>query len=327
MLLISQFSMYALALILFFRTAPEIHIRWAYASWKTAKEMLRYGMHTLTSSIGQLLQTRSAPVLIPYFLPLRYLAYYAVSVKLLDYVSDGLARIGMVTVPNAAELMASKEKKALVNLGVYTNRYCVVIFAPLAIFLLNYRLEALSLWIRPDFAAECAYLLPAMLIGEFAMAGQTNSVSILFGMGQHKISARFQVAEAIAATVGGALVLPRWGLYGLVWVRSICMFANRGVALCVLTAKQLEIHPLVYAWRIYGVPLAISAFVCAAEYWFKLKVAPGRSWLEIAIGTAFMGLLYVPLSWRFAILPHHREMLVDQVRRLLRIKVQQQQPA
>jgi O-antigen/teichoic acid export membrane protein len=226
----------------------------------------------------------------------------------------------MVTMPNAAELIAKRREAALVDLGIYTNRYCFALFAPLAIFLLSYGKELFSVWIRPDFAEQCAYLVPVLLIGEVITAGQTNSVSILFGMGRHKTYSRWLLAESMLAAAGVAAVLPHWGLYGVVWVRSILMAVIRGAAVCWLVARELGVSPLAYAARIYSVPTLVASGVCVALFAFKHWVSAGRNWGELFTAAAIMGVLYIPLTFRFSVAPHHREMAWGRLRQLLGLK-------
>jgi hypothetical protein len=141
-----------------------------------------------------LLQGRSATLLIAYFLPLPYLAYYTVPAKIMDYTTDGLRRIGMVTMPNAAELIA----------------------------------------MRRD-----------------------------------------------------------------------------------LVARELSVSPLAYAMRIYCVPAMLATGVWGALFAFKHGVLAGRNWGELFTAAAFMGALYIPLTFRFSVVPHHREMAWGKLRQLL----------
>jgi O-antigen/teichoic acid export membrane protein len=317
MLVIAQAGSYLLTFFFFWRAVAGTKVSPALASLKMLGEMARYGVHSFTTLLAQLLQGRSATLLIAYFLPLPYLAYYTVPARIMDYTTDGLGRIGMVTMPNATELIAIRRDAALVDLGVYTNRYCFALFAPVAIFLLSYGKELFSVWIRPDFAEQCAYLLPVLLIGELIMAGQTNSVSILFGMGRHKTYSRWLLAESLLSAAGVAAVLPHWGLYGAVWVRSLLMAVIRGVAVCWLVARELSVSPLAYAARIYSVPALVAAGVWGVLFAFKHSLVAGRNWGELFTAAALMGALYIPLTFRFSIAPHHREMAWGRLRQLL----------
>jgi O-antigen/teichoic acid export membrane protein len=305
----------------FFRSAvPRVRVSYALSSFTMMKKMLSYGVHTFTTIISNLLLSRSIPVLIAYFLPIRFLAYWTIPTRILEYTTDGFGRIGMVTAPNASELMAGGKSKELVDLAVYTNRYCFTLFTPMAVFLLTYGFELYSVWIRPEFARDCAYLIPVLLIGETIMAGQTNSVSVLFGIGRHKLYSRFLVGEAILTVAGLSLVLRPFGLYGAAWVIAILMSLNRGVCLCILVSRELGINPLQYAARIYTVPAILGAFAWGFMMLLK-KHIPGQNVPELALAGTLMMLLYTPLAFRFCLVPHHREKLLGRFRRMAAIAV------
>ncbi|MDP9169780.1 MAG: oligosaccharide flippase family protein [Acidobacteriota bacterium] len=292
----------------FFRTAvPRVRVSYALSSFQMMKKMMSYGIHTFTTIASNLLLTRSIPILIARFLPIRFLAYWQVPTRILEYTTDGFGRIGMVTAPNASELMARGKSDELVNLAVYSNRYCFTLFTPLAVFLLTYGFQLYSLWIRPEFARNCAYLLPVLLIGETVFSGQTNSVSILFGMGRHKVYSRLLLLEA-GLTVGGlAIVLRPYGLYGAAWVIATLMTLNRGIGLCCLVSRVLGINPLRYATRIYAVPALMGGLAWVFMTVLRTRFLPGRTVPELLLAGTLMMLLYAPLAFRFCVAPHHRE--------------------
>ena len=70
-----------------------------------------------------------------------------------------------------------------------------------------------------SFFLHAAPLLPAfVLMTSFGVAGQFNSVGILFGMAKHDTFAKAMVAEAVTTLIGMTLVLPRFGILGVAWV-------------------------------------------------------------------------------------------------------------
>jgi O-antigen/teichoic acid export membrane protein len=312
----TQFLTYILTYIGFRSVLPHIIVSWTCARWSMLKTMVRYGVPSFTVLISTRLLTHSVPFLIAYFLPVRFLAYYTVPMRILDYALDGIGRVGMVTTPNATELMASGRSEQLVGLGVYANRYSLTLFAPVTMFLLAYGFELYSQWIRPDFAGNSAYLLPAMLLGPTIIAGQFNSVSILFGLGSHKTYSRMLLLESILAVTGMVIALPRFGLYGAAWVASSLASLDRGVIVCLLTARELGIRPAEYAARIYTRPLALAFAVLVALFGFK-RIVPGNTRPQLVAAVLFMGALYVPLAMMLCVESHHRAYLLERVRRVL----------
>ena len=316
-LLASQVLIYLLTYLSFRRVVPYARISWAGASLSMLKRMSSYGIHTFTSNVSTQLLQRSVPALIARYLPVQFVAYYMVPVRILEYSGDAIGRVGTVTTPNATELMARGRKQELISLGILANRYCLSLFVPLSAFLLVYGHEVYSLWIRPSFASESAYLLPVLLLGNTAMYGQFNSVSILFGMGRHKGYARCLFVEAILTVVGMMILLPRYGLWGAAWLATVLMFVNRAVIVCLLASRELAINPLVYAARIYTAPTVLGAAAVVFLTALKRAWLPGQNWRQTILAGLLMGIPYTALAYRFCLAGHHRQMIQYKVRGLL----------
>ena len=180
---------------------------------------------------------------------------------------------------------------------------------PLTAFLLAYGFEVYSLWIRPSFAQESAYLLPILLLGNTAMFGQFNSVSILFGMGRHKTYSWFLLAESLLTALGLMVVLPRYGLWGGAWLVSLLMLLNRAVLVCLLASRELGINALEYAARIYTMPTALGTGAFLLLMALKRSWIPGRTWGQVVLAAMLMGIPYALLTYRFSLAGHHREMV------------------
>ena len=307
-LLGAQLLSYLLTYLSFRRVVPKAHISWRLASLPMLKEMIAYGIHTFTTIVSTRLLNQGLPAIIAYFLPTQSVVYYMTPMKIMDYAMDGIGRVGQVTTPNATELMTKNRPRDLAQLGIYANRYCLCLFLPLVSMLLVYGFQVYSLWVRrPGFAAASAYLLPVMLISHAAVSGQFNSVSILFGMGRHKIYSRCLLAEAVITAVGMAFVLPRYGLYGGAILAASTMIANRTIVVCFLVCRELKIGFFGYAAKIYLLPVSIAAAATVFLLWLKRVWLPGRTWGQIALAAALMLIPYAALTFRFCLAGHHRD--------------------
>ncbi|MGA7412295.1 MAG: oligosaccharide flippase family protein [Bryobacteraceae bacterium] len=312
-LLCSQLLVYALNYLAFRRLAPEVRISLSLARISKLKEMASYGVHSLRVLVSDRLLRQSAPVLIPYFLPIQFLAYYSVPMRILDYLMDGIGRVGTVTTPNATQLMATGRRAELINLGVYANRYSLALFVPVTVFLLVFGSEIYGLWIRPDFAAQSAYLLPAFLFGHTLASSQFNSGSILFGLGRHQTYSKMLLAEAILTIIGMILVLPRFGLLGAAWVSNGLMALNRGGVACLLICRELGVSAWRYALRIYTAPCTIGVATFALLFWLKRHGLPGRNWHEIVEAGVLMIVPYALATYFFCLPVEHRAIVARRV--------------
>ncbi len=313
LLLGTQMLSYFLTWLTFRRVVPEARISWHLASFSMLRQMVSYGVHTFTTIVSTRLLNQGLPALIGYFLPVQSVVYYTTPMRIMDYATDGVGRVGQVTAPSATELMATNRLKDVVQLGIYANRYCLCLFLPLVSFLLVYGFETYSLWVRPSFAVASAYLLPIMLISHAAVTGQFNSVSILFGMGRHKIYSRCLLAEALITAGGMAIVLPRYGLYGAALLAASMMILNRTFGVCFLVCRELKTNFFSYAAKIYALPVLFAAAATVFLFQLKRLWIPGRNWFQIVLAGVLMLIPYGALTFRFCLAEHHREVILNRL--------------
>src|SRR5579871_328807 len=147
LVVVSQSIGYALNIVCFKRIFPQLKLSPRYASIKTLKEMGRYGIHTFVLNTSSLFLTQSPPLVIGHFFPAAFVGFYSLPNRLIQYTGGAVSGIGSVVNANAAELQARGEKPALSQLAIFTNRYCLTLFMPLAIVFVIFSHELFKLWV------------------------------------------------------------------------------------------------------------------------------------------------------------------------------------
>lgn len=313
-LLGTQFLVYLLNYAFFRRLAPDAKINLSLASWKKFKEMAGFGVHSLRVLVSDRLLRQTTPSLISRYLGAEAFTFYGTPLRILDYAMDGVGRVGNVTTPNAAELLATGKKERLEDLGVYANRYSLAFFLPVVLMLLAYGHEFYTLWVGPGFANKSAYLLPAFLFGHAIVSSQLNSVSILFGIGRHQAYSRFLLAEAILSFVGLIIILPsKLGLLGAAWLTNGLMALNRGVIACILLCRELDVSAWRYLTRIYARPCLLGVAGFAFLMLLKRTVLPGNSWRELILAGFALGIPYVAATFAVCLSREHQQLVTRKV--------------
>ncbi len=304
--------------ILFLKRAfPEHRFAAASANRATLKELMQYGMHGLTASLGQRILNQSTPLLIGSYVDAKSVGYFSAPSKLLDYSVEVISRIGMVSNPNAAEFVAHGRFEQLRKMAIDASRYSLTLYLPAPLFLAAYGHELLSVWISPAFAAKASGVLPALLLGAaLGTAAQYSSGSILFGMGKHRLHARALLVEGVLSVVLTILVLPRYGIVGAAWVRSALMLLNRGFGTAYFLNRELHTPYWDFVARVYGPPLAVGAPVLALLFWMK-TLAPGNNWAQLIAAGVLGSVVYLVLAYRFCLRQEHqsafRRALADRI--------------
>jgi len=305
--LANQCVMYALNYLSFRKVLPGCRVSFRESGLDTLKKMWSYGIHTFVQTVSMMGLNQGPPVLIGHFLASEYVGFFSLPVRLLQYTTDFVGRIGVVTNVNAAALAARDESQPLVKLVVYANRYCLAAFMPLAILLWTYGDQFFRLWIGPAGASQAAPLLPALLIGYlFAVAAQFSSSSLLLGLGKHQRYAKGLFVEAILAILTLWFVIPRAGILAAAWTVAILMLVNRGLFAPWLVARTLAIGFGYFMRNIYARPLLAAAPVLAIAYASRASILPGTAWLQIFAAALLIAGPYYLLAFAFCLERDHR---------------------
>ena len=300
---------YAIYFLAFRHIFPALRLSARYASLTTLRKMGSFGIHTFVLNMGNLILAQSPPLLIGHFLPAAFVGYFGAPNRLLQYTGELVGRAGVITNANAAELQARNDKRVLPELAIFTNRYCVMLFMPIAIALWIYGNAIFTLWV-PSIARFSAPLLPVMLVGYvIAVVGQFSSSMLLQGLGRHQNYARGVMAEAIVSVGALVWIIPRFGLMGAVWALTILMTCNRGLLTPWLVSREMNFSFPRFVASIYARPFAAAIPAVALATLLQRSVLPGSNWLQIAAAMAVIGIAYFGVAVFFCVPPTHREML------------------
>jgi O-antigen/teichoic acid export membrane protein len=249
------------------------------------------------------------------------LGYYNFPLRLLQYAAEGLSRIGLIVAPRAAELSASEQKEKIAYLAIFANRYCLVLYLPLTIFLLHYGPEMLRIWLKErgaDVALHSGPLLPVLLAGTtLALAAQFCSSTVLVGMGRHKLYSRGLAGEALLSVILMILVLPTQGILGAAFVASALMICVRGLFTPWQVSRVLDISFGSYLSGIYTRALLAAAPVWLLGWWLRHSVIDGHSLKELIMAAGSIGIVYYGLAFFFCLEAEHRDKLIGIGRRFL----------
>ncbi|PWT97756.1 MAG: hypothetical protein C5B51_30640 [Terriglobia bacterium] len=311
MVVLGQIAGNVLAMLLFRSMFPAMRLSPSFVSLPLVREMMRYGMHSFLANVSNLFINQAPPVIIGHQRPAAFVGYFTLPLRLLQYSVDGVARLGFVTRSNVAEMQAQGDERKAYHLGIYLNRYCVALFAPLVIFLLVYGRELVRLWISPEFALYSAPLLPVLSIATLlAVAGQFNSGAVLYGLGRHSRMARGLFVEGILAAVLVWIVLPRYGILGAAWVTAAAMVFNRGLYVSWITCQALHAPYFAYLRGIYLRPLLTAVPVLLLDYALKLWGLRGETWSELLLIGVLTAVAYLVPALFTCASPEHRRLIV-----------------
>lgn len=313
----TQILSYVLFLFMFRKTVPSFRLHPVFASLDTLRLMASFGLHTFVVNISSLFLNQGPPMLIGHFFTADFVTYFQLPMKLIQYTVDAVSRIGIITNTNAAEVHARGDFPVLAQLAVYSNRYSLTLFMPLALVLWIFGDRVFNLWV-PSIAAKSAPLLPILLAGYMiAVVAEFSSGMLLQGMGRHQRFARGLLVESIAVLTSLIFILPRYGILGVAWVTCICMVLNRGIFAPWLVTRELKISFPLFMNSIYSWPVAVALPVAALALLLRRTILPGTTWFQLLEIGAIVATAYYGLAFFFCLPPAHRIQLLDLIKRKL----------
>jgi O-antigen/teichoic acid export membrane protein len=264
------------------RVFPELRLTPALVRREAFHGMLSYGKHSSVMAAANLVSIQSPATVLGYLRGPSDVAFFAFPWRLLMYTTEAFAKVGQITASVTAELDAQMQARDVWNMAVVTNRMCLALFMPAAIFLVFYASPLLTVWAGPEVAAGSASLLPVLVVPFlFAIAGQFNSGAVLIGQAKHGPYARAFVVEVVASVAALLLVVPRFGAFGAACVVATALMVNRCVYLAVLMCRVNGLSVREYLDAIYARPLAAGIPALLAAIGLRTTLLPGHNWFEL----------------------------------------------
>jgi len=279
---------------------------------RALRQLAGYGAHTFMANTSFMVMSQDGPLLIGHFLSASWVAYFAYPWRLLFYSSDLVGRLGMVTGAKTAELMAYDDISGIARMTLIVNRYCLMLFLPLAFYLSIFGRQLLYVWINPNFALNSEPVIPWLATGVvIAISAGHNSTSVLYGMAKQQILARAAFTEACCNVAGLWFIVPRYGIVGAAaWIATL-MIISRGIYVPWEVARNVRITFRQYLAGIYGRPLSIGLPVAALTWFVNRAIGQPVTWSAVILGGGAMTAVYFGAVYLWGLEPQHRRMMVN----------------
>jgi O-antigen/teichoic acid export membrane protein len=253
------------------------------------RKILSYGTWTFIIQAGTLIHLTTDRFLIGLFLPISFVTYYVVAVKLADVIRAVPMPVVGVLFPAVADLKAKGEKRAIREIFLRGTKYVLMLSIPVSVVLFIFSREILKAWMGPQFADESSVVLMLTAAGYFLNTLTFVNTSVLFGLGAHRLMAIYSIFSSILNFVLALILIPRMGINGAALASFVAF---------LLTNPVLVVHSM----RVFNVKLddllktlrqtlVAGALMVILTFWVLKKVHPA-GWLSLIICAVFLVLFY-----------------------------------
>jgi len=296
------------------RVFAHLHLSPRLISRDAFRALVDYGKHSSVLNVASMVELQVPATVLGSMCGPTEVAFFAVPWRLLMYTTEAFTKVGQITASVTAELDVRRDARSVWAMAVATNRNCLGLFMPLAIFLCVYATPLLTVWFSPEVGQRSGAVMPVLVVPFLlAIAAQFNSGAVLMGQAKLRTYAWSLVAEVVLMIVAALIAAPRYGAYGVAWVVAVSFTSIRGAFLALLLCRANGFSIVDYLRAIYARPLAAAVPVVLMAAALRLTVLPGRNWFELLTSAGLVAGSYLALAFFTVIEPDVRARLLARV--------------
>ena len=277
------------------RSWPGIRI-FDWKSWdsSTAKSLFSYSFFSFITQLGDIFRVNLDTMVITAFVGLSAVTHYSIAAMLSRYFMDLMIAAMGIFQPVFSRQHGANDLEGIKATLFATTKISIYVASFFGFSLIAFGSPFIQLWMGPRFydAFPCLVLLISAWMCDL---WQLPSVSLLFGLSQHRFYAAFNAVEGVLNLALSLLLVQHYGILGVALGTCAPMIVMR-----------LFVQP-VYVCRISGVPYAdymymllqnvaiILAAVSVPLYLAQRYTAP--NYLTLALGVAMFGVYYFLITW------------------------------
>ncbi len=302
--------------LLIFSSLCKYHFRplrlvYGSGSFTAVREILAVSSRLFTSATALRLARNSQPLVIAWFLPPAWNAFYAVPARLADYGNELLYVLSRGFMPIFSEYHSRGDRAAIRELYFRFTRFIVAGFFPLILSLLVFGESFLSIWMSAEYAEKGKWVLLFLTLSIFVQSCQPLWAKLLIGVERLGVIVSVNVSVSILQIVLGIVLVAAYGIDGMALSILCAMFVSQFIYFRYV-ARYLETTPWDYIRGCHVRALLASAVFFALISTLR-GTFPPQSYFAILWQLAFGFAVYIPLAWFLVLSRNERRVLNEKV--------------
>jgi O-antigen/teichoic acid export membrane protein len=244
------------------------------------------------------IQKQSIPILIGWLLGARYVVFFAIPNRLIDYATDLVMQIGIPLTAHFSTLEARRDPGAMLDAWMRSSRFLQLIIWGLGIAILGLGEPFISRWLGPEYAHGGRWVIRALGLSFLLDGVAPNSGRLLVATARHGTAAATVLILSILGVPLTILLGRAFGFEGIAvaifLIRSACVLSVQRIAhgLLGISLREHFRHTLAR----FQVPILLYAGTFAAgRLLFSLD-----SYVALVLLAVIATVLYVGSSWKLA---------------------------
>lgn len=298
--LIAELIGWGLRAIYSFWKFPYLKIRLKYASFTTARTMVKFGGKSFIPRIGELISNQTINVLITTQFGAASLALFSRPRALIRIIQTFIMKYALVFTPAASSIQSRGNKEELKDLFIRAQFFGNVLCLPAILFLVLMGGNLLELWMGVNY--RNSVLIAVMSISQLAFIANASGYSVISGLNKHgKLSIIMFIGQCSSLVI--AWVMLFYLKVNLEWIPlalGIPMTLVYGLYLPFFACRELEIIFSKYFLSVYKVPLLCMVPYSACLILCKIFLSDNNL-LILGAGASTSGAVLIVLYWKYVL--------------------------
>lgn len=273
---IVEHSLYA---VFAFRQVPTLAVRFSLIQKDVLKECFVFSSFSGLALFAEYLIYFTDTVVIGFVLGPIAVVPYQIGLRITQMVQVPIAQIGEAVLPKAGELHAHSARVALGRLVCQGMGVALLLAGGFLVGAAHFGTLFIETWIGPGYEVS-SDVLTILVAGQAVALPMVVLRKTLLGMGNVRVPAFIDVAEAIANLALSLVLIQYWGIIGVAYGTLIPMIISESCLLLPYAVRTLGMD-LKTIWRDVVFPQVLPLASLYAYCQLVSLLAPSAGWLPV----------------------------------------------
>jgi len=302
-------------LVLIRRQVPGFRLSLRSVRPSALRGLLGFGGRLFISASTTRVATYAHPLVVSSRISSAATAFFAIPIRLVDYVREIGWALATGFMPAFSELEARQERSAMRSVYLRYSRYILIATLPMYVILFVYGRDFIGLWIGPEYGRRAA--LPLVFVTAAALVENLQPLywRLFIGIGRLDFSVLVSALASLLSVVMGFLLIPTLDIGGPALGILVAGVIAQGFFI-VHASRYLEMLPPELLGMIALRPLVAGALLFALTFSLKHLWGADRM-LTIGAGSLVAVVGYSILVWWITVDHDERQWLRGRLRRVI----------
>jgi len=249
-----------------------------------------YGIWHVLLSLTRMALPKLNPLIIGSQLSVAMVTPFAIATRLMEYATSILVSSTGVLTPVATAFHAEEKHSQQKKLFLLGGKFCLTLALFFCILFLCVGKPFLLLWMGPAFGSS-AVLLAILAVGEILPLSQWATMSMILGIGRHKILALMSLIEDVAGVTLALLLLKPLGLPGVCLGVVLPGAIFRGLGPLIFGCRLMQLSAWEYT-RFALLPPLSAAILPGLAFAILVRWRVPATWSELILETGLFVAAY-----------------------------------